>query len=54
MCACPRDKMIRDLYWGPDIRREGGVNVLVCSCLGVRTMRVGGRRRVVGGGVGFR
>ena len=22
MCACPRDKVIRDLYWGPDFRRE--------------------------------
>ena len=27
----------RDLYWGPDFRRKGGVNVLVCSCPGERT-----------------
>ena len=43
MCACPRDKVIRDLYWGPDFRREGGVNVLVCSCPGERTTCVCGQ-----------
>ena len=45
MCACPRDKVIRDLYWGLDFRREG---VLMCSCV-----RVQGRERLVcvwGGG----
>ena len=52
MCACLRDKVIRDLYWGPDFRREGGVNVLVCSCLGERTTSVCGGGR--GGGVGLR
>ena len=50
----PERQSGRDLYWGPEFRREGGVNVLVCSCLGERTTSVcvcvGGR----GGGVGFR
>ena len=35
--VCMLERQDRDLYWGPDIRREGGVNVLVCSCLGERT-----------------
>ena len=37
----------RELYWGPDLRRERGVNVLVCWCLGERTTSLcvwGGRR----------
>ena len=34
-------------YWGPDFRRERGVNVLVCWCLGERTTSV-----CVWGGVG--
>ena len=42
MCACLRDKVIRDLYWGPDFRREG---VLMCSCVHVQ-----GRERLVWGG----
>ena len=33
----PERQSDRDLYWGPDFRREGGVNVLMCSCLGERT-----------------
>ena len=35
--VCMLERQDRDLYWGPDFRREGGVNVLVCSCLGERT-----------------
>ena len=31
-----RETSDRDLYWGPDFRRESGVNVLVCWCLGER------------------
>ena len=40
----------RDLYWGPDFRRERGVNVLVCWCLGERmtSLCVWGRRGVGG------
>ena len=53
MCACPRDKVIEiDLYWGPDFRRERGVNVLVCWCLGERTTSL--CVCVCGGGVDFR
>ena len=33
----PKRQSDRDLYWGPDFRRERGVNVLVCWCLGERT-----------------
>ena len=33
----PKIQSDRDLYWGPDFRRERGVNVLVCWCLGERT-----------------
>ena len=33
----PERQSDRDLYWGPDFRREGGVNVLMCLCLGERT-----------------
>ena len=33
----PERQSDRDLYWGPDFRRERGVNVLVCWCLGERT-----------------
>ena len=42
----PKRQSDRDLYWGPDFRRERGVNVLVCWCLGERTTSVcvGGRR----------
>ena len=36
MCM-PKRQSDRDLYWGPDFRRERGVNVLVCWCLGERT-----------------
>ena len=35
--VCMLERQDRDLYWGPDFRREGGVNVLVSSCLGERT-----------------
>ena len=42
----PERQSDRDLYWGLDFRRERGVNVLVCWCLGERTTSVcvGGRR----------
>ena len=40
----PERQSDRDLYWGPDFRREG---VLMCSCV-----RVWGRERRVCGGVG--
>ena len=33
----PKRQSDRDLYWGLDFRRERGVNVLVCWCLGERT-----------------
>ena len=33
----PERQSDRDLYWGPNFRRERGVNVLVCWCLGERT-----------------
>ena len=33
----PKRQSDRDLYWGPDFRRERGVNVLVCWSLGERT-----------------
>ena len=33
----PERQSDRNLYWGPDFRRERGVNVLVCWCLGERT-----------------
>ena len=33
----PKRQSDRDLYWGPDFRRERGVDVLVCWCLGERT-----------------
>ena len=36
----PERQSDRDLYWGPDFRREGGVNVLVCSCPWERTTSV--------------
>ena len=51
MCACPRDKVI-ETYIGvrTDFRREGGVNVLVCSCLGERTTCVWGATEGVGWG----
>ena len=41
-----------DLYWSPDFRRERGVNVLVCWCLGKRTtsLCVCGRGDEGGGG----
>ena len=35
--VCMLERQDRDLYWGPDFRRERGVNVLVCWCLGERT-----------------
>ena len=35
--SMPGRQSERDLYWGPDFRRERGVNVLVCWCLGERT-----------------
>ena len=41
----PKRQSDRDLYWGPDFRRERGVNVLVCWCLGERTTSL-----CVGGG----
>ena len=48
--VCMLERQDRDLYWGPDFRREGGVNVLVCSCLWERTTCVwgggGSRERV--------
>ena len=51
MCACPRDKVIRDLYIGAwTLEERGGVNVLVCSCLGERTACVWGATEVVGWG----
>ena len=33
----PERQSDRDLYWGPDFRRERSVRVLVCWCLGERT-----------------
>ena len=33
----PKRQSDRDLYWGPNFRRERGVNILVCWCLGERT-----------------
>ena len=45
----PERQSDRDLYWGPDFRRERGVNVLVCWCLGERTTSLcvcGGARGV--------
>ena len=44
----PERQSDRDLYWGPDFRRERGVNVLVCWCLGERTTSL----CVCGGGLG--
>ena len=38
----PKRQSDRDIYWGPDFRRERGVNVLMCSYLGERTTCVGG------------
>ena len=43
----PERQSDRDLYWGPNFRRERGVNVLVCWCLGDRTTSL-----CVCGGVG--
>ena len=43
----PKRQSDRDLYWGSDFRRERGVNVLVCWCLGERTTSV------CGGGEGW-
>ena len=40
----------RDLYWGPNFRREMGVNVLMCWCLGDRMTSAWGAT----GGGGFR
>ena len=45
----PKRQSDRDLYWGPDFRRERGVNVLVCWCLGERTTSLCGGAR--GGGL---
>ena len=42
----PKRQSDRDLYWGPEFRRERGVNVLVCWCLGERTTSLS----VCGGG----
>ena len=36
----PKRQSDRDLYWGLDFRRERGVNVLVCWCLGERMTSV--------------
>ena len=47
----PERQSDRDLYWGPDFRRERGVNMLVCWCLGERTHLY---VCVCGGGVDFR
>ena len=33
-CVHAKRQSDRDLYWGLYFRRERGVNVLVCSCLG--------------------
>ena len=52
MCACPINKVIRDLYWGPDFTRERGVNVLVCWCLGERMTSLCVCVCVCGGGGG--
>ena len=43
----PKRQSDRDLYWGPDFRRDMGVNVLMCWCLGERMNSVCG-----GGGRG--
>ena len=54
MCACPRDKVIETYIGVRTLEERGGVNVLVCSCLGERTACVsggGGDRR--GGGRGL-
>ena len=48
----PKRQSDRDLYWGSDFRRDGGVNVLVCSCLGERTVCVWGVGRGVTEGLG--
>ena len=32
----PGKQSDRDLCWGPDFKRERGVNVLMCWCLGER------------------
>ena len=32
-----REKVIGDLYWGSGLYKRGGVNMLVCLCLGERT-----------------
>ena len=53
MCACPRDKVIGDLYWGPDFRREGGGNVRVCWCWGKRMTFLGVCVCGCGGGGGL-
>ena len=46
MCACPRDKVIETYIWVRTLEEKGGVNVLVCSCLGERTTCVWGVRGV--------
>ena len=50
----PERQSDRDLYWGPDFRRERGVNVLMCWCLGRMASVWGAMRLGGGGGVDFR
>ena len=40
MCACSRDKVIETYNGVRTLEERGGVNVLVCSCLGERTICV--------------
>ena len=47
MCACPRDKVIETYIGVRTLEERGGVNVLVCSCLG------GENDVCVGGGGGW-
>ena len=50
MCACPRDKVIETYIGVWTLEEKGGVNVLVCWCLGERTTSLcgcGGRGGVL-------